>query len=167
MRNLLILLALVAASAAGQPAPAPGVERSALFRFDAGDRIDDADVMNVSGGRFDRRETFEFVTRADGSRVLTSVTVGAGDLYRVDGRWQFTGDDVAVSADGIGSYAGESVTMAIRRDGDMAEISVDGAAVARHRAWCADDCLLDMSPSALAMFTMTRRYVQSQGGIRV
>ena len=64
-------------------------------------------------------------------------------------------------------YDGETVKLSIRRDGAMAELAVDGAAPARHRAWCADDCLLDLSPSALAMFTMTRRYDQSRGGPQV
>ena len=169
MRLIFTLILLMVSVVHGQPAPepAPGVERSALFLFKPGDRIDDAGVMNVTGGRFDRREAFEFVSRTDGSRILTSVTVAAGGLYRVEGRWLYTRDGLALSANGVGSYEGDSTAIAIRRDRDMAELSVGGAARARHRAWCPDNCLMDMSPSAMAMFTMTRRYDQALGGPQV
>jgi hypothetical protein len=147
-----------------QPAPVDGLIRSELFDFEPGDKIVDSGVMEVTGGNFNRNEDFELVQHADGSRVLTSVITGADDIYQVQGFWDFSADGRSRAAGGIGIYDGQPVNVEIIRVDGMATLRVSGAAKALHRAWCNDACLIDMSPSGVAMFMMIRRYDEARGG---
>jgi len=161
---LLPAVSLAAASVMAQPVPADGLIRSELFNFGPGDEIIDSGVMEVTGGNFNRNEDFELIQHADGSRVLTSVITGADDIYQVQGYWEFSADGKAREARGIGIYDGQPVKVEIIRQDGMATLRVAGAAKALHRAWCNDTCLIDMSPSGVAMFMMTGRYDEARGG---
>lgn len=156
-----IALALVAVPPAGAetPAPAPGLIRSALFEFGGGDRLEDSGRMVVTGGRFGRTEHFEVVRRADGGWTLTSVTVGDGDSYRVEGRWKYTADHKAQAVTGRGTFQGQPAGIDISGGRPGASIAVTQAGRERVvTAPCEQGCLVDMAPSALPMFSMTRLY---------
>jgi len=162
----LLVLLLPGLPRADTPAPAEGVIRSELFEFSAGDRIVDSGIMNVVSPRMPRSEHFEIVRHPDGARTLTSVTLGGpdGDAYRVEGRWRYGPDDSALAARGIGVYEGTPVTVEISGGGPGAKLSVVRDGERRTDvADCASGCLVDMAPSALAMFTMTRRYQDEAG----
>jgi hypothetical protein len=146
------------------PVPAPGLVRSALFEFGAGDRLEDAGRMVVTGGRFGRTEHFEVVRRADGGWTLTSVTVGDGDSYRVEGRWKYDGQERAQAVTGRGSYQGQPVGIDISGGRPGATVVVTQQGKERVvTAPCEQGCLVDMAPSALPMFTMTRLYGAAEG----
>ena len=141
------------------------VERSSLFALADGDRIEDSGVLAVASGRFARAEAFEVVRHADGGRTLTSIITGADGSYRVEGRWSYDSDEHAISADGKASYSGAPESINIVAMPPTAVITVSSGAVERKvPAPCDPDCLIDMAPSALPMFTMTRRYDNAQGG---
>jgi hypothetical protein len=144
---------------ADTPPPAPGLVRSALFEFGTGDRLEDSGRMVVTGGRFGRTEHFEVVRRADGGWTLTSVTVGDGDSYRVEGRWKYAADHLAQAVTGRGAYQGQAVGIDISGGRPGASIVVTRGGRERVvTAPCEQGCLVDMAPSALPMFTMTRLY---------
>jgi hypothetical protein len=149
------------------PPPAAGIERSSLFSFAAGDRLEDAGRMVVAGGRFARTEHFEVVRRADGGRAVTSVIVAAGNAYRVEGRWDSDAREQAGAATGLGSYAGVPAHIEISGGGPGARIRVRSGTTDQTRvAPCPEGCLVDMTPSTLPMFTLTRRYGFADAGIR-
>lgn len=163
---LAILWALASglAAAGDDPEPVDGIQRSDLFVFAAGDRIEDSGRLLVTGGRHARTEDFEVVRQADGGRVMSSVVTGASDTYRVQGRWNYDANEHALAATGIGNYAAGPVTVDIRAKDGSATLLVAGARENQQGAPCSSDCLIDMSPSALPMFTMTRRYDDARGG---
>lgn len=143
------------------------VERSSFFALEAGDRIEDAGVLTVQSGRFARSEAFEVVRRADGGRAVTSVITAGDGSYKVEGRWVYDADEVAVQADGIGTYGGVPATIALAAMPPAAKISVQSGDVTRSLpASCDPDCLLDMAPSAVAMFSMTRQHTKPVGEIQ-
>jgi hypothetical protein len=142
-----------------------GVERASLFEMTAGDRLEDAGVFVVRSARMGRTESFEVLRRPDGSRVVTSVTRGADDGYRVEGRWTYGPREIATGAIGRAVIDGRPSTIVIELAGGRADIRIDdGAEQRRYAASCAAGCLVDLAPSALPMFTMTRRYDAAAGG---
>ncbi|MFK7954795.1 MAG: hypothetical protein AB8B96_01775 [Lysobacterales bacterium] len=126
----------------------------------------DAGVMVVDDtGRFARTESFEYLRRSDGGMTLLNTIHAKDGRYRVRGRFDYDAGWNAVSAAGIGLYDDQIVNITLHRRDDIAAIRVDsGEQTLAHTAVCKPDCLLNMSPSALAMFTMTRHYDQSRGG---
>jgi hypothetical protein len=142
------------------------LERSSLFALGQGDRVMDAGVMVVQGGSSPRSEFFEVVRQSDGGRQLTSLIEAADGSYRVEGRWRWSADGAALSARGIGDYQGKPVEIEIRTKGGSARIAarIDGEP-AEATAPC-DPCLIDMAPSTLPMFSMTRLYDDTQGGVQ-
>ena len=162
---LLVLFAFEPAVA--QPAPTEGLTRSKLFEFLQGDQLVDSGIMQVTGGRFDRREEFELVRHSDGATTLSAIISGANALYQVQGRWRFSPDEHALEAFGIGAYEQEAVTVSIHRANNVATLRANGAVQAQHQASCGDTCLIDMAPSALPMFWMARRYDEALGGPQV
>lgn len=143
------------------------VERSSFFRLGAGDRIEDAGVLRVQSGRFARSEAFEVVRRADGGRVVTSVITAGDNSYRVEGRWEYDANEQAVRADGQASYGSVPATVELIASAPNATISVESGDVERTLpASCDPDCLLDMAPSAVAMFSMTRQHTKPAGEIQ-
>jgi hypothetical protein len=159
-----------AAAAGVVPAGASGggaVERASLFEMADGDRLEDSGVLVVRSPRMGRIESFEVVRRPDGGRVVSTVTRGAQDRYRVEGHWTYAPGEIATGAAGRALIEGKPVEIGIEVAGGQAAIRVGaGAEERRHGAPCAADCLVDLAPSALPMFTMTRRYDAGAGGLQ-
>lgn len=132
------------------------------------DVASDAGEFVVASARMARRERFELRRLPDSTWRLASVTTGAGDQYRVEGEWIYAADWRALGARGRGQAGGSPFDVAISRVDDEARIHQTGADGdgKRYSAPCAADCLLDLAPSALPMFTMTRRYDAAAGGIQ-
>lgn len=144
-----------------------GVERSSFFALEAGDRIEDAVVLSVQSGRFARSEAFEVVRLADGGRVVTSVITAGDNSYRVEGRWEYDANEQAVRADGKATYGDMPASIALEARAPTATIAVESGDVTRSLpASCNPDCLLDMAPSAVAMFSMTRQHNKPLGEIQ-
>jgi hypothetical protein len=140
---------------------------AAAVRAAADAGVIDAGVFVVDSARMARTESFELRREADGSWLLASVTTGAGNRYRVEGQWRFDADWRATGASGRGQAGDASFEVSIRKAGAEARISAGAAeAVSEYSASCAADCLMDLAPSALPMFTMTRRYDAVAGGIQ-
>ena len=134
-------------------------ERSSLFSMDEGDVLEDHGVITVAEGLFARRESFEAVRHSDGRRTVTSVSVGLNNPYRVEGRWSYDSDGQAVSATGKANYDGLPADVSIRANPPTATISVRSISEDRSViAPCNPDCLIDLAPSALPMFSMTRQF---------
>jgi hypothetical protein len=166
LRTLIAGITLAAGCAAvvDYPEPASGIQRSDLFVFASGDRIEDSGRLLVTGGRFNRTEDFEVVRTAQGGRVISSIVTAADNRYRVHARWEYSASEQALSATGIGSYEGQPVTVDIKAEDGTAALIVAGALNLEQTAPCGSDCLVDLAPGALAMFTMTRRYDEARGG---
>lgn len=146
---------------------AQDMERSSFFQLDEGDQIEDAGVLRVMSGRFARSEAFEVVRRADGGRIVTSVITAGDGSYRVEGRWEYDSAEQAVRADGKGTYLGIPATVEISATPPMAKVTVQSGDVTRTLpANCDPDCLLDMAPSAVAMFSMTRQHKMPVGDVQ-
>ena len=148
--------------------PASDIERSELSQLSTSERLEDAGLFLVTGGRFDRTEAFKIVRHADGGRTLTATITGSGDSYRVEGRWRYAPDDRALSATGRGEYSGAPVEIDISVQNEVARIILKADGLQKeHTASCPADCLIDMAPSALPMFTMATRYDEARGGPQV
>ncbi|MDX2221835.1 MAG: hypothetical protein SFV21_03735 [Rhodospirillaceae bacterium] len=138
----------------------------------SGARLIDAGVMVVTGGgpAFDRTEAFEYLSTSAGGVVLLNTITMTDGRYRVQARFDLDADWNARSADGLGLYEGVPVVAVMRRDGREVRIAVrslgDGGAKVSldPTAACDPDCFINMSPSALAMFVMTRHYDLARGG---
>ncbi|MEZ5458895.1 MAG: hypothetical protein R3E65_06190 [Steroidobacteraceae bacterium] len=129
--------------------------------------IEDSGVLKVTSARMARIESFELRRASDGSRVLSSTTVGEGGRYRVTGQWSYDAEWVATGARGQGQIDGTPFEVTIERGDQGARMRVQRAEGERdYAAACADDCLIDLAPSALPMFTMTRRYDIGRGGVQ-
>ena len=166
MRCQVVVFYLSLCAGIGVPAFAQDgtVERSGLFDQKHGEIVEDSGVLTVLGGRFARREAFEVVRTEDGGRSLTSVITGVSQPYRVEGRWTFDANERALTATGKASYNGVPADVEIVAHSPGATITVTTGDTSRTlEAPCDPTCLIDMAPSALAMFTMTR-LVSAGGG---
>lgn len=129
--------------------------------------LEDSGVFTVASARMARTESFELRRASDGSRVLSSTTEGEGGRYRVTGQWTYDADWAATGARGQGQIDGTPFEVTIERRDEGARIRVQRAQGERdYAAACASDCLIDLAPSALPMFTMTRRYDTGRGGVQ-
>jgi hypothetical protein len=150
------------------PPPAKNVLRSELFEFGSDDLMEDAGSFEINSAtrpRFSRTEHFEVIRHADGGRTITTVTLGKADDYRIEGRFRYTPDDTAGEVRGLGVYEGEPVVIEANGGTPGATIVFErGGERMSHSAECAEGCLIDLAPSALPMFTMTRRYDMEAGG---
>ncbi|MDG2243196.1 MAG: hypothetical protein P8L66_06840 [Rhodospirillaceae bacterium] len=146
------------------------VPRSSLFELVAGDRLVDAGVFKVATGMSARTEAFEIVRQIDGGRIVTSITTRAaagGSSISAEGRWTYDANERAVNAVGKTRYGDTQTEIEIIAAPPLASITVEAGAVKRTiSAPCDPDCLIDFSPSALPMFTMTRQYDPDRGGIQ-
>lgn len=164
IRSLCIALFCLLQTAHAQEGPVP---RSSLFVLEKGDRLVDSGVMVVGAGSSARTEAFEVVRRADGGRTLTSITTTANTDFPAEGRWQYDANEQAMRATAKTRYSDMPVDIEIEAAPPFAKITVQSEGVVRSiPAPCDPDCLIDFSPSALPMFTMTRQYNIAQGGIQ-
>jgi hypothetical protein len=138
---------------------------TALYSGVTGATVLDSGTLVVSGSRFAREETFEYIRRPDGGITLLNSITAADGSYRVNARFDLDGAWQSQSAHGVGLYDGKTVNIAMVRAGESVAITVTGAGVElRPRAECRPDCFINMSPSATAMFVMTRHYDFKRGG---
>ena len=173
--TLFALTVSAAALAATGPAPvtAPAVAAdSTIYAGVSGVVVVDNGTFVVRGaGPFDRQESFEVLRRPDGGFTLLNTITAASGTYRSQGRFDFDAGWNAQSAHGIGVYAGKPVTMALVRNGKQVEVTIAAPAGAsagiRGRsatAVCDPSCFIDLSPSIMPMFVMTRHYDFARGG---
>jgi len=159
VRVIAFLVAMLAMPVAAASTGAAFAPASDLELVDHG-------TMIVTGGWADRRETFEILRRADGGRTIVSTITAADGGYRVQGRWDYDAEERALSAHGLGQHDGEAVTIDILAAPPAGTLRFEGAdgGVQTFHAPCKPRCLIDMTPSALPMFTMTRLYDYDRGG---
>lgn len=135
------------------------VERSSLFSLSPTDVIEDAGVITITSGRSVRTEFFETVKHRDGGRTTTSIIKGPGGTYRVEGRWVYDAAGSTLSANGLGAYHDLPAKVDITASRPSATITVNVNGQARAiTAPCGADCLIDLSPSVMAMFNVTRQF---------
>ncbi|MEQ8510473.1 MAG: hypothetical protein RIB43_15825 [Rhodospirillaceae bacterium] len=142
----------------------------------AGARVLDSGVMVVTGNpAFAREETFEYVQRPDGGITLLNTISAGNGSFRVRARFDLDADWNSLSASGLGLYDGVPVESYMERVGDQVDILVhslnegegDGGGIhLASSAVCDPDCFINMSPSAVAMFVMTRHYDLEKGGVQ-
>jgi len=128
----------------------------------------DYGTLVIDGGFSPRTESFEMVRRADGGRTIVSTVTAADGSYRVQGRWDYDAQERALSAHGLGIHDGQAVTIDIAAAPPAATMrlaAADGSLQTFH-APCDPPCLIDMTPSALPMFTMSRLYDFDAGGVQ-
>ena len=161
-------LSIFAAAALLTAVPALSVDASTMFAPYGGVEVIDHGTLVISGGSSARSESFEMVRRPDGGRTIVSVTTAADGGYRVQGRWDYDAEERALSAHGRGLHNGQEVTIDIAAAPPAATMrlaAADGSLRTFH-APCDPPCLIDMTPSALPMFTMTRLYDFEAGGVQ-
>lgn len=143
------------------------VERSSLFSLKPADVIEDAGVITITSGNSARTESFESVRHSDGTRTITSVITsypadrptGPDHEYRVEGRWVYDVNGVTTNAYGLGVYSSLLAEVEITARRPRAAISVSvGDQDRTVSVPCGQDCLIDLSPSVMAMFTVTRQF---------
>ena len=157
---LLTLVVSIADAATSAPATYAGVSGAAV--------LDSGAFVVVGGGPFDREENFEMIQRADGGHTVVNTVTAKSGSYRVQGRFDWDADWNAQSADGIGIHNGKAVSITMRRAGKQVKISVaplDGSGKPKSAVTACDpSCFIDMSPSIMPMFVMTRHYDFAKGG---
>jgi hypothetical protein len=167
-RPLIVLLALASAAHASA---APAAPASPVYAGVSGATLLDSGTMRVeAAGPFGRVESFEYLTRPDGGHVLLNSITALGGGYRLQGRFDLDKSWRSQSAQGIGLYQGTPVSVALSANGPKVDIRVrpHGAGQGGPRidatAACDPDCFIDMAPSILPMFVMTRHYDFARGG---
>lgn len=160
---LLALLALATPAIAQNSA-----QNSTTHAGVSGVRLRDAGIMRMGGtGPYGRTEVFEYLDQPDGSHILLNSITAANGSYRVQVRFDLTPDWRSVSARGTGLYDGTPVSISMTREAGLVAIRVQGQGIdLAPKADCTPDCFINMSPSATAMFLMTRHYDMQKGGVQ-
>ncbi|MCU0759637.1 MAG: hypothetical protein MUF07_10660 [Steroidobacteraceae bacterium] len=159
----------VVAGCLSTPLPVARAE-STLYAGVRGARLLDSGALVVTGGGpFDREEVFEYLQRPDGGYTLLNNITAASGAYRVQARFDLDAAWRSLSAHGVGLYDGQPVAIAMQVRGmavaiDVHPLSGSGAGASTTSASCDPDCFVNMSPSATAMFVMTRHYDFARGG---
>jgi len=161
--SLLLAATLLAVAASGaDPSSYAGIAGATL--------VDSGTLVVSGGGPFDRTEQFEFLRRPDGGYTLLNTMTATDGRYRAQARFDLDGDWNSQQAHGIGLYDGKAVAIAMQRRGKKIEIQVTPLersvpdASRTTTAVCDPSCFINMSPSATAMFVMTRHYDFARGG---
>jgi len=162
------MLRIFSAAAFLAAAPQLAAEPSTMLAPHSGAEVIDHGTLVVAGGSSARTESFEVVRRPDGGRTIVSVTTAADGSYRVQGRWDYDADERALSAHGRGLHDGQPVTIDIAAAPPAATMRLAAAdgSMRTYHAPCDPPCLIDMTPSALPMFTMSRLYDFEAGGVQ-
>lgn len=123
------------------------------------DVLEDAGTITVVSETSTRTEAFETVRHEDGTRTTTSVITDRGGAFRVEGRWSYDADGRSTGAKGIGSHGGAPVDVEIAAHRPTATISINSRNGKRTiTAPCGTSCFIDLSPSVMAMFSITRQF---------
>ena len=134
-------------------------ERSSLFEMNQGDVLEDSGVFTVFSKSATRVEVFETVRHSDGGWTTTSIITDRGRPYRVEGRWSYDPEGHSIEAHGLGAYDGTPARVAITVERPTATIQVDmGDDTRAVSASCGSTCFVDLSPSVMAMFSITRQF---------
>ncbi len=134
-------------------------ERSALFKLNKDDVLEDSGVITVFSKSSTRIEAFETVRHRDGGWTTTSVITDLDRPYRVEGRWSYDSEGRSTEAHGLGAYDGTPARVAITVVRPTATVQVDvGDETRVVTASCGRTCFVDLSPSVMAMFSITRQF---------
>jgi hypothetical protein len=128
----------------------------------------DAGVLEMRGGGpiHDRDEQFLIEAIGGGGfRIRTRIAPLDG-RYEIDADMHYGPDWLPHSLRGVSRAAGAEHSVEIVRRGDHALLTLlgDDAAPVTQRLPLAPDTLMDLEPSALPMWAMTRRYGRSRRG---
>ena len=151
--------------AASWPPPADGLSATPPAR---GYVLVDRGTMVMRGGALERRESFDTWRGPAGERWQRSVVVAADDSYRVEGEWRSDAGGARHAVTGRGAIAGEPLAVAIDAQPGSARIEIRRGARAPEtlEGRCAPECFVDLAPSAVAMFAMTRDPRVKRGEVR-
>jgi hypothetical protein len=141
----------------------------------AGGTVIDQGVLVVSSRPgFARREEFSIFKRANGGYTVRSEITAEDGSYSANARWNFDASWRALDAAGQSDVKGVKRRLEMWREstpsGQVVKISrrvteADGSPRNENfSALCDADCLIDMTPAALPMSVMTRRYEAGRGG---
>jgi len=155
-------------TALAQDAPDPGKES-----------LVDEGVLVVSGRPgFARAEEFAIFKRPDGGYTVLSTVTADDDSYVASGTWSYDANWRALSATGQSDVKGVKRKIEVKREttaeGPIVRITrrttpKDGAneRLETFTAACDMNCLIDMTPAALPMSVMPRRFDVAKGGEQV
>ncbi|MBL8644263.1 MAG: hypothetical protein JNK21_10045 [Rhodospirillaceae bacterium] len=165
----LMLLMSLAGTAWAQETSVPNVADEA-GSTPLGLIFDQGAIVVDAPGTFSRIEDFVIFKRPDGGyAILSSISADDGS-YQITASWQY--DDMwrAKSASGHSKTNGVERKIEIRKSEGKAfmqrrTVSAGGEMrFDEFTAECGDDCLIDMSPAALPMSVMARRFDAQKGG---
>jgi hypothetical protein len=146
------------------PVPAPvwqGMSRSA--------RLLDAGTLQIRGGSpmFDRDEQFCIETLEEGYRIHTQI-VALDHSYDFCCLFEYSADWLPRAASAEGRRAGGAFEVSIvQHEGTaMLEVREQGGDSSSRELALPPGCLIDLEPSALPMWAMTRRYDRARAGVQ-
>jgi len=124
----------------------------------AGFELVDRGVMVMRGGPMERREVFETWRAPSGERWQRSIVTPADGSYRVEGEWRSDATGLTQSVRGRGVIAADPLQVAIEAQPGRSALTIRRGARQPEilDGRCTPDCFVDLSPSAVAMFAMTR-----------
>jgi hypothetical protein len=162
IRFLTLILAMVTVSGAD----AQDTHPSTLAGLSGATMVDSGVIVITSTPEFAREESFEYVRRPDGGITLLNTITATDGRFRTRARFDMDADWNALSASGLGLYEGVPVEIFMQRNGAQVDIQVHGEGVHLNpTAVCDPDCFINMSPTTLPMFVMTRHYDRATGGV--
>jgi hypothetical protein len=146
-----------------QDAPDPGKEA-----------LVDEGVL-VVGGRTARAEEFSIYKRPDGGYTVLSTITADDDSFTAIGTWNYDAQWRALTATGQSTVKGVKRKIEVKREtspqGPIVRITrrttpADGVneRIETFTAACDLECLIDMTPGAMPMAVMPRRYDTAKGG---
>jgi hypothetical protein len=165
MRALIIgIAAVMAGQSMAQEAPDPGKEA-----------LVDEGLFVVSGRPgMGRAEEFSVYKRPDGGYTLLSTITADDDSYIASGSWSYDAQWRSLSARGQSNVKGTTRTVEIKRENSpegpivrMIRRTTPQDGALKHETFtaaCDMDCLIDMTPAAMTMSVMTRRFDKAKGG---
>ena len=163
-RFLASLIVLCASTVSAQEAPDPGRES----------KIDEG-VLVISGRPgYARAEEFSIYKRPDGGFTVISNITADDDSFTATGTWNYDAKWRALSAEGQSTVKGVTRKLEIRREGGPEGVTVrlvrkttsksGDLKIDTYNAPCDMNCLMDLTPAALPMAVMPRRYDSAKGG---
>jgi len=155
---------LMAGIANAQEVPDPGKET-----------LVDEGVFVVAGRPgFGRAEEFSVFKRPDGGYTLLATITADDDSYIASGTWNYDAEWRSLSVRGQSNVKGTTRTVEVKREnapeGPIVRMTrrttpKDGALKQEtFTAACDMDCQIDMTPAAMPMSVMTRRFDVAKGG---
>jgi len=118
----------------------------------------DRGTMVMRGGALGRSEQFETWLGPAGESWMRSIVIADDGSYRVEGEWRSDAAGALRTARGRGAIGADSLAVQLEARPGAAFTVVERGTRAPERieGKCAPECFIDLSPSAVAMFAMTR-----------